>query len=126
LWSKYVPKDRMRVLIFEEDVRQLPEKAMREVYEFLDLDPQFQPKDPRKRVHENWSWTRIVLSYYADPLSRKILRSRLGKTIDRFDVLGRFAIKREDVDFFRSKYLPEKAELESLIGRDLSCWKYDI
>jgi hypothetical protein len=126
LWSKYVPKDRMRVLILEEDVRQHPEKVMREVYEFLDLDPQFQPEDLRKRAHKSWSWTRILLSYYADPLTRKLVRSRLGKTIDRFDVLGRFAIKREDVDFLRSKYLPEKAELESLIGRDLSCWKYDI
>ncbi len=126
LWSKHVPEDRMRVLIFEEDVRQHPEKAMREVYEFLGLDPQFQPEDLRKRAHKSWSWTRILLSYYADPLTRKLVRSRLGKTIDRFDVLGRFAVKREDVDFLRSKYLPEKAELESLIGRDLSCWKYDI
>lgn len=126
LWSKHVPEDRMRVLIFEEDVRQQPEKAVREVYEFLGLDPQFQPEDLRKRAHKSWSWTRILLSYYADPLTRKLVRSRLGKPIDRFDVLGRFAIKREDVDFLRSKYLPEKAELESLIGRDLSCWKYDI
>lgn len=126
LWSKYVPRDRMRVLTLEEDVRQHPEKTMREVYEFLDLDPQFKPVNPRKRIHENWSWTRIIMSYYADPLSRKILRSRLGKAMDRFDVLGRYAVKREDIDFFRSKYLPEKAELESLIGRNLSCWNYDI
>jgi hypothetical protein len=125
LWSKYVPKERMRVLIFEEDVRQLPEKAMREVYEFLDLDPQFQPEDLKKRVRKSWSWTRILLSYYMDPLTRKVVRSRLGKVIDRFDVLGRFAVNREDIDFLRSNYLPEKAELEFLIDRSLDCWKYD-
>jgi hypothetical protein len=112
-------------LIFEEAVRQHPEKAMREVYEFLDLDPQFQPEGLRERVHENWSWTRILLSYYADPLTRKVIRSRLGKVVDRFDVLGRFVVNRKDIDFLRSNYLPEKAELESLTGRDLSCWKYD-
>jgi len=125
LWSKYVPKERMHLLIFEEDVWQFPERTMREVYQFLNLDPQFQPEGLRERVHENWSWTRILISYYADPLTRKVVRSRLGKFIDGFDVLGRFAIKREDIDFLRSKYLPEKAELESLIGRSLSCWKCD-
>jgi len=125
LWGKYVPQDRMRVLIFEEDVKQFPERTMREVYQFLGVDPQFQPEGLTKREHASWTWTRIVLSYYADPLSRKVLRSRLGKYIDSFDFLGRFAIKREDIDFLRSKYLPEKAELESLLGRSLSCWRYD-
>jgi len=125
LWSKYVPPERMRVLIFEEDVKQFPERTLSEVYRFLNLDPQYQPESLRERVHPNWSWTRIVLSYYADPLSRKVLRSRLGRFIDNFDILGRLAIKREDIDFLRSEYLPEKAELESLLGRKLSCWKYD-
>lgn len=125
-WSRFVPKERMRVLIVEEDVEQFPEKTISEIYQFLDVDPQFQPNGLREHMHASWGWTRIVLSYYAEPLSRKIVRSRLGRVIDRFDVLGRYAVKKEDIDFLRSKYLPEKAELESLLGRNLSCWKYDI
>ncbi|MCZ6678495.1 MAG: sulfotransferase [Candidatus Poribacteria bacterium] len=126
LWRRYVPENRMRVLIFEEDVQKFPERTLRDVYQFLNLDPQFQPEGLRERVHPSWSYTRIVLAYYADPFSRKIIRSRLGKILDTFDLLGRFAIKTEDVKFLRSKYLPEKSELESLIGRSVSSWKYDL
>lgn len=124
-WSKYVPKERLRVLIFEEDVKLFPERTVREIYRFLNVDPQFQPKGLWERENTSWGWTRIMLSYYADPLSRRVVRSRLGKALDRFDVLRQFAIKKEDIDFLRSNYLPEKDELESLIGRNLACWKYD-
>ncbi len=39
LWRAYVHPERMRVLVFEQDVAGEPSKTVREVYAFLGLDP---------------------------------------------------------------------------------------
>ena len=49
---------------------------------------------------------------------------RLGQIIDRYDLLGRFALRRSDIEFLRQTYMPARDELQTLIGEDLSCWDY--
>ena len=87
LWREFVPPDRLRILVFEEDVRKTPESTLRNMYEFLNLDPEFKVTQVSKPVHKSWGWTRLLLAYYADPLSRRLLRSRVGNVLARFSSL---------------------------------------
>lgn len=126
LWSKLVPSERMCILIFEEDVVRSPEKGLRKVYRFLNLDAEFEPEGLRRSVYKKWSWTRAGLYYYADPFSRRLIRGRFGRILDRLDLLSRFVIREQDIEFLASTYLAEKRELESLLNRSLACWSYGI
>jgi len=124
LWKKFVHPEQMLILIFEEDVVKSPEKTVRCVYDFLGMDSDFQPEVLHKPVHKSWSWTRIVMHYYAASFSKRLAISRVVKVFDRFDFLRSRVIKRNDIEFLRSIYLPERQELEAIIGRDLACWDY--
>jgi len=126
LWKEFVHPQRMLILIFEEDVVKSPEKAVRCAYDFLGLDTDFQPEVLHEPVHKSISWTHVAINYYAGPLIKKLTHRRpLYCVLTMFDIfLKPFLIKQKDIEFLRSTYLPEKAELETLIGRNLDCWNY--
>lgn len=124
LWRAYIPPERMRVLVFEEDVAREPSKTVREVYEFLGLDPDFPPKKAGHVVHRGWTWTRILVRHFTHRLLPRLSESRFGSWFDRHDVLARFAIRPADIEFLRSEYLPERPALERLLNRSLDCWTY--
>jgi hypothetical protein len=111
--------------VFEEDVVKEPAKTVRSVYEFLGLDPTFVPRESRQVVNSSWTWTRILFSRAAGRISRRVARARrIGRWMDRHDVLRRYAVNSEDIEFLRARYLPEKSELENLLDRRLDCWRY--
>jgi hypothetical protein len=125
LWREYVPAERMHVVVFEEDVVKNPAKTVRDVYEFLGLDPGFLPSEPAAIVHRSWSWTRILFHYGVRRVSPRLARRRLlGPWLDRHDFLGKLAVRPADIEFLRAQYLPERAKLERLLGRSLDCWSY--
>jgi len=124
LWKEFVPPERMRIFIFEEDVVKFPERTVHCTFDFLRLNTDFQPEGLHNRVHKSCSITRNALYCYADPFSRKLLKGRIGEFSDRFDFLRPLAMKRDDIEFLRSIYLPQREELEAIIDRDLSCWNY--
>lgn len=125
LWAEFVPPERMRVLVFEEDVVKEPGKTVRAVYEFLDLDPDFVPRQADRAVHRSWTWTRILFRYFSRGVAPRLGKSRrLGAWLDRYDLLGGMAVRPADVEFLRAQYAPEKAELERLLNRRLDCWTY--
>jgi hypothetical protein len=124
LWKKFVEPERMLILIFEEDVVQSPETALRSVFSFLDLNTEFLPESLNKAVNKSWSWTRILLHYHGNRFVRKLLKSRIGRIFDRLDLFRSSYVKSRDIEFLRSIYLPQKDELEATIDRDLSCWNY--
>ena len=124
LWLEFVPPERMLILVFEEDVVKSSQKAVHRVYDFLGLDTDFLPEILYKPVHKTWSWTRIVFHYYVKPFSETFVTSPAANVLDRFDFLRLFAIKRDDIQFLRSAYLPEKNEIETIIGKNLACWNY--
>ena len=111
LWTKFVDPKRMLILIFEED-------------DFFGLDTDFRPDVLHKPVHKSWSWTRIVMHYYAASFSERLAKNRMGEVFDKFDFLRSHVIKRDDIAFLRSIYLSERQEIESIIGRHLACWDY--
>jgi hypothetical protein len=123
-WKKVFPDDQIQILIFEEDVKRNPDSGLKKVYGFLGLDTEFQPGDREGKVHESWSWTRSAVRFYAGPFRRFINRGPIGEFLDRSDFLGRFSVRRSDVEFLRECYLPEKAQLESIVGRKLDVWDY--
>lgn len=124
VWMKQIPADRFRIILFEDQIKRNWDQTIYDIYKYLGLDPNFKPQLPGKPVHRSWGWTRIVFNYYASKMFKNIVNSRAGKLMDRFDVLSNSAIKAEDIEFFRSVYLPEKEEISALTGNKLSCWDY--
>jgi len=124
LWKRYVPSDRMRVFVFEEDVVKSGEKSIRQICEFLGINPNFQPKKAEQRVHEGWSWTRCAIHQKLIPWARTLSRSRMGKFFDRYDFLKNGKALKEEMAFLKSVYRKEKTALGQILGRNLDVWKY--
>lgn len=124
VWKRYVPPDRLRVIIFEDQIKKNWNQTLMDTYEYLGLDPGFQAGLPNRPVHKSWGWTRIVCHYYASRFGMNIGSSRAGSVLDRFDILAGRAINAEDIEFLRSVYLPQKEEISLLTGNSLSCWDY--
>ena len=124
LWKQFVPHDQILILIYEEDIVNSAMRTVSTVYEFLGLDKNFRPPIPNSVVHKSWNWTRILINYYTKPYFGNLIKSKYGKIFDEFDLLSSFAINKEDIEFLRTSYLPERAELEEIIGRKLTCWGY--
>lgn len=127
LWKKFVPPERMRCFIYEEDVMKLQEETIKEAYRFLNLAEGFRPVKIKKKVNKRMSWTFILLNYmtrYAAVLNM-LLNSKLSCAfLNWLPLVSRPKIKGEDIEFLRSTYLPEKGDLEKLVGRSLDCWDY--
>ena len=128
IWKKYVPPERLHILIFEDDIVKNAEKTLVKLYKFLGLSPDFKPENPNKAVHESWTWSRILFTYYtkifSEKISKRLVRSKIGLLIDRYDCFGSNGIKNDDIEFLRDIYLPRKRELEKVLGRSLDSMKY--
>ena len=123
-WRKVFPAESIHVMIFEEDVKRNPDAGLRNLYEFLGLDKEFQAEERESKVHKSWSWTRGVVRYYSGPFRRILARGPIGDFLDRSDFLKRFAVRRSDIEYLRECYLPEKEKLEKILGRNLDVWDY--
>jgi len=124
VWQKYIPTERFRLMLFEKQIIRNYQQTLEDTYDYLDLDPNFQPHHPGKSTHKSWGWTRIVFNYYGGKIYKNMGESRAGRLLDRCNVLKNFAVKRKDIEFLRSIYLPEKEKISTLTGLDLSCWDY--
>jgi hypothetical protein len=124
VWMNHIPSDRLRVIIFEDQIKKNYDQTLVDTYEYLGLDPDFRPEMPNKPVHKSWGWTRIVFNYYTGKIFKDIGYSKAGSLLNRFDVLSRYAIKAEDIEFLRSAYLPEKEEISTPLNNPLTCWDY--
>ena len=138
LWKEFVPSDRMRIYVFEEDVVRFPEETIRDVYSFLNLNTDFMPSRYNKPIHKGLDWTHLLINYYVSLILKKIyderilkktkeriVKTQIPKYIDRTLCKIQPQINKNDIEFLRSVYLPEKAGLEHVIGRSLDCWKYE-
>ncbi|MBE0426194.1 MAG: sulfotransferase [Nitrospirae bacterium] len=127
LWKQFVPSERMRVYIFEEDIIKRPEETLKDVFSFLNLDIEFKPINTRKAVYKSLGWSQLLLNYYMGKLSGKIIVTRaISNLFNGLDnLLNPLFVKKTDIEFLRSIYLPEKEELENVLQRKLDCWKYN-
>jgi len=123
-WQKHVPPERLKIIVFEDQIKVNAEKTLQDIYEYLDLDPTFVPESAVKAVHPAWSWTRIVFSYFAGKVYKPVGFSSFAKSLDKFDVIPNRSVGPEDIKFLQDRYLPQKQELEKLLNRDLNCWDY--
>ena len=128
LWRQSFQKEQMHCLLFEEDILKDPQKTSREVYAFLGLDSNFEPKDLGKSKNKSWGWSHLLLNYYLGPLYGYFYRgtSKLGLAglLGKLDKIKPPKFKLDEIEYLRSLYFPEKQSLEALLGRDLSCWHY--
>ena len=123
-WKKFVPEDRLLVLIFEEEIKQSPQKGIKKVLEFMQIDSDFALKTDRSSSNPSWKWSRIVLNYYTKPVMRWIDRGPIHWIANTWDPLRDFEFKDSDLEFLRAAFKDEKKNLEAMIGRNLDCWRH--
>lgn len=126
LWQQFVPPERMRIFILEEDIKRTPDKTLENAYSFLNIEKQFKPVKYANRVNTRKRWSNYFLNRWPyKKLNRVIKDFGLLELTDKiaFKILP--PISSKDVDFLRAIYLPEKKELEQVIGRNIDCWNYD-
>lgn len=126
VWLEYFPSERFRIFVFEEDVLKTPEETLRNLYEFLGLDPTHRPRELHRASNQGWNWTHITAHYYLGPLYKGpyTLLQRLGfrAWLQKIDFLKRPALPPNEIDTLRAIYSPETEALVPLTGRDLACW----
>jgi len=123
-WLRAVPRERILVLLFEEDIIRDPARGLEKLYDFLGLDTSFTPPEQDQTVHKSWNWTRIVANYYAGPLRRFVNKRPIANILDNNDWLRRYAMSPQDVEFLRETYLPQKEVLREMIGDVVDRWSY--
>jgi hypothetical protein len=130
LWKEAVPPERMRCFVFEEDVVKYPEETVKEAYSFLNLDVEYAPDRLDQPRNRGWNWSHVLLNYYTGPLYGKVYRliakTPMAGLLDRVDFAEPPSLKEDDIEYLRSLYLPEREELENLLGRSLECWSYGL
>ena len=122
MWQRYVPPERLKLLVFEEDVVREPERMAAGVYHFLGLEPGFEPPGLRQSEHASDSVTRSIVRSRGGRVWRKLLSTPVGGVLDRLDVLQRSVVTPDDIAFLHDYYRPHKEALEELLGRTLP-WK---
>ena len=125
-WKRYIPNDRMRILIYEDDVVKSPDTTIKNIFEFLGLDPNFRPANIRKPVHKSWSYSQILVNYYGGQYLSRKLGKPLVKILKNITNVEQNLIKKEDIEFLQSEYLPEKNEIEILTQNKLNNWNYGV
>ncbi len=138
LWKEFVPPERMRIFIFEEDIRGFPERTVKETYKFLNLDSNFVPESLKNPIHKRMNWSNQLINYYLNLIVKKsnnkkfinrirvfVKEKKMPRFIDKIAYKITPLISEEDIEYLRKVYLPEKEELEQEIGRSLDCWKYE-
>lgn len=123
-WFAYFPRSRFHFLIFEEDIKANRRKTLRNVFDFLDVDPTFVPDDIDTRKHPSlgafyeWllyyaPWIRTIANAVAPNLNRDHIPFR---SLLDYDVVS--AAEREGI----AQYFADKnTRLPQLIGRT-STW----
>ena len=116
-----MPAERIFTVIFEEDIVDRTDKNLEELFRFLHLDPDIKLENVHEIVHKSWSWNRIVLEYYASPVTR-LLGVRISNHLAKLlTVLNLSFFNEADIEFLRSIYLPEKERVEQLTEKCLDC-----
>jgi hypothetical protein len=123
-WLATFPRDRVLVLVFEEDIVANPGQGLEKLYGFLDLDKNYAPDNQHKKANKSWNWTQTVASYYAGPFKGLIHRRPLAGLLANNDWLGRYAVRKADIQFLRDYYLPSRDAVAAMAQSSLSTWTY--
>ncbi len=127
LWRRYIPEERLFILVFEEDIRGQPETSMERLFSFLGLDPEAPLKDPTKPVNRSIGRARGAVRFYlGETFGRPAKMATLRWIFDRADAFSGWpaAVEPLDVEYLRARFLSDRQALEAMLGRELSTWDY--
>lgn len=111
-YLEYFPRDRILVLIYEEDVRDQPDEGLRKTCQFLGIDRAFPFAGIRERVNtHHHSRFSLLVSYHAPALRR--LSRRVGRRLPNYDPRPSPTV----VDALYRLYEPENEKLFALLQR---------
>jgi len=128
-WMNYYPRDQFLFFLYD-DLRTRPMEVMRQIYEFIGVDPEFKPhvgveynvsgKPFSPRLHE-FIKRNSPIHGLARSVMPKRFRARLKADITRWN-LARPRIAPDLRSQLLAEYKPDLARLAPLIERDLSVW----
>lgn len=116
-WMKVFPEDRFKVYFFEEAVLGNSAEAIRDLYAFLGIDPNFKPENIRKAKNISWGWFSIMATNILPKSCENLARNSIVKFLDRTKLSKYLSVSKKDTDFLRNIYKDEKEQLEVLLGR---------
>jgi hypothetical protein len=122
------PKEQIKIILFEDLVNN-PYSLLRELFLFLDVDPDFCPTELSKHnpsgIPKN-AFAKFILNnqHYIRIILRPILFNGVRNILRRHkkDLLDKPAIPVEAKSKLQKIYKDDVHQLETLIGRDLSHW----
>lgn len=119
-WLELFPPEQGKVLVFEEDILQRPEKTLRDIYTFLGVDPEFLPPRLTRTHNPCNSHFLLHLNHRVPSLARFLQKfwPEVGQRWTRFNI----PVGAEERNQLREHYAESIAELEQLLQRDLP-WK---
>lgn len=129
---KYFPEDRIKILIFEEMVKN-PDKNIRGVFNFIGVDSEFAPRHHKKRANPSYEPSFRNLYIFMMRLVRKLHRSDLswivewGKKIglEKLFMLRKGKRKKlekipqEAYEYLRNYYKEDLRQLSVYLNRDM-------
>jgi hypothetical protein len=133
----HFPKDQIKVYRFEQ-LKQQPESICKDLFEWLGIDPSFEPDTGKvynktQKVKSGLLASILIwLRHPNNPIKRFVkwilpyhAFTKLGnRMIDFNKTKARFEPMSEEMEaFLRDSYRPSVTELEELTGLDLSDWK---
>ena len=119
-------RSQLLILLFD-DLKADSLAFLRQIYEFLDLDPDCQSVLLNQKIGTSASQKRNARSkllFYLRKASRRMGLYRMADTIDRANRVPLPKMRPETREWLLREHYGEQIErLEDLIGRDLSSWR---
>lgn len=122
------PREQVKILLYDDLVRD-PEAFLRELFVFLNVDPDFRPPNLSRRFNASERLPRSQrLDAFVDSLeswgAMRLLKGfSVRRRLSRLYYTGRMPkMTEEDREFLRQTFAPDVERLARLIDRDLSAW----
>lgn len=134
-YQDHFGKDSMHIVVFEEMIKE-PEKTLADVLRFLDVAPDFVPKDIGLKTNQTFvpKSNGIYKLYFK--FSRSALRTQLEKLIPagkkkrvrnwirtQLGQKDKPKVPQDIIKEARVFFEPEICRMESILNRDLSIWR---
>lgn len=117
-YLEYFHRDKILILIFEEDIVQNPLKGLEKVCLFLDINSEFAFRGIKDKINEfNISPIQLALNYYL-PIA-KPLTSKIGKYIPGSKS---FEVSQETLNILYNTYQSQNNSLFQFLGREIHTW----
>ena len=121
-------RERVKILL-QEDLRNLKDKTMKDIFDFLDVDVSYEPDMSQEynsfSMPKNAFVKKLYSSYFNRVLVGRLFSDTLKKKLKKilFQIKVKPTIEPETSFYLHRLYEKDIHNLEGLIARDLSSWK---